>query len=223
MRADVKIGVITGLIMLVCMVSYYSSRETDAPVAVLRGQLPFDEDDYESKSRVRTPTPAVSSPTPRAMKLAKAPTSPTPVPKATPLTRTPSPKPTPAVKIHVVREGDTLSEIAKLHYESSALAQVIIDANPQIKDPNRLSIGQRLVIPVDAPPTRRESSSKSEIGESDQNTEFYIVQPGETFRGIAKKSYGDVNQWEKLFDANKKTVGGDKKGLRPGMRIRIPR
>lgn len=44
---------------------------------------------------------------------------------------------------HIVQRGETLSAIAKAY---GATAKAIIDAN-KIKDPNRLSIGQKLFIP----------------------------------------------------------------------------
>ncbi len=44
---------------------------------------------------------------------------------------------------HIVRQGETLSTIAKAY---NVTAKVIIDAN-KIKNPNRLSIGQKLFIP----------------------------------------------------------------------------
>jgi len=44
---------------------------------------------------------------------------------------------------HIVRQGETLSTIAKAY---NVTAKALIDAN-KIKDPNRLSIGQKIFIP----------------------------------------------------------------------------
>lgn len=48
--------------------------------------------------------------------------------------------------IHQVRSGDTLGKIARKHYGDASLYSLIVSAN-QIADPDRLKIGQRLVIP----------------------------------------------------------------------------
>lgn len=48
------------------------------------------------------------------------------------------------MKIHVVKKGDTLFEIAKKH--GVGLEQ-LIEANPQIADPNRIDVGTKVRIP----------------------------------------------------------------------------
>jgi len=51
-------------------------------------------------------------------------------------------------RFHVVRRGDTLSEISQTYYGSSAKWRKIFDANKEtIKSPDRLSPGQKLIIP----------------------------------------------------------------------------
>ena len=71
-----------------------------------------------------------------------APTLPlTPAPSLTPGT---SPAPSQDATTYVVRKGDTLTAIAKrLHVTLRALQA----ANPQVKDPTKLQIGDKLVIP----------------------------------------------------------------------------
>ncbi len=55
-----------------------------------------------------------------------------------------------AMRIIVVRPGDTLSKIAKRAYGSAMAYDRIFDANPNlINDPNRIYIGQRLRVPLD--------------------------------------------------------------------------
>jgi len=61
----------------------------------------------------------------------------------------PTPTPTPAPVIHVVKGGDTLSEISQ---EYKVSMEVILGANPQVTNPNDLRIGERLVIPNVLPP-----------------------------------------------------------------------
>lgn len=50
----------------------------------------------------------------------------------------------PAEQVYIVRNGDTLSEIAARFGTS---VQAIMQANPQIQNPNLIYAGQRLVIP----------------------------------------------------------------------------
>ena len=48
----------------------------------------------------------------------------------------------------VVKPGDTLSGISKMFYGNAKYYDVILRANPQIKDPKKLKVGMKLVIPA---------------------------------------------------------------------------
>jgi LysM repeat protein len=77
--------------------------------------------------------------------------SPTPVPspsvEATPIpTATPVPEPTP--ETYVVKSGDSLSKIASSYGLS---VDELLAANPQIKDPNKIQVGDEIVIPQPVP------------------------------------------------------------------------
>jgi LysM repeat protein len=65
---------------------------------------------------------------------------------------TPSaPQAAPTSQVYVVKKGDTLSKIAE-HF--GVTLQALRAANPEIKNPNKPAIGDKLVIPVrssDAP------------------------------------------------------------------------
>jgi len=79
---------------------------------------------------------------------------------------------------YYVRSGDTLKGIAiKFHTTVDELLRL----NPQIRDPNLIKTGQRLVVPRRAPGTG--------IGGGGINapagTQVYIIQPGDTLKGIA--------------------------------------
>jgi len=56
---------------------------------------------------------------------------------------------TPAVKHYQVREGDTLSSIAKKFYDDASKYLVIYEANKDLigDDPNLIKVGQELKIP----------------------------------------------------------------------------
>lgn len=85
---------------------------------------------------------AQATPTPTAMPKS------TPAPSATPTTppaekETPTPKPT--QKVHIVQPGDTLWRIAQSY---GVDINVLIAANPDIKNPNLIQTGQKIVIPA---------------------------------------------------------------------------
>lgn len=57
------------------------------------------------------------------------------------------------MKIHIVKSGDTLYELSKKYNVS---LQKIIEANPGIQDPNKLLVGMKVKIPVEAKPVTPE-------------------------------------------------------------------
>lgn len=72
--------------------------------------------------------------------------SPTPV-ATEDVTAAPSPTavPAPTPQVYVVAKGDTMSKIAK---KFGLTVEEIMTANPQIKNPNKIKIGDQVTIPV---------------------------------------------------------------------------
>ena len=71
----------------------------------------------------------------------------TPSPSASPtsdISPSPTPTPTPALRTYIVKQGDSLGEIATQYLISM---EVIMSANPQIKNPNLIKAGDVLIIP----------------------------------------------------------------------------
>jgi len=52
-------------------------------------------------------------------------------------------------------------------------------------------------------------------------TGFHIVRKGETLSDISRKYYGSANKWQKILDANTKTIK-DANRIRPGTKLIIP-
>jgi hypothetical protein len=68
----------------------------------------------------------------------------TPIAEETP-TPAPTPIPEPTPTIYVVKKGDTMSKIAN---KFNLTVDEVLAANPQIKNPNKISIGDEVTIPV---------------------------------------------------------------------------
>ena len=51
--------------------------------------------------------------------------------------------------------------------------------------------------------------------------EIYVVQPGDTLGGIAKKVYGDFRLWQHIFEANRDKLSNPSY-IRVGMELLIP-
>ena len=71
----------------------------------------------------------------------------TPTPSASPtsdVSPSPTPTPTPAPRTYIVKQGDSLGGIAAQYLISM---EVIMSANPQIKNPNLIKAGDVLIIP----------------------------------------------------------------------------
>lgn len=111
----------------------------------------------------------------------------------------PAPEPVPVAKPapaesgwYVVQAGDILGRIAVKHGVSR---QAILDANPSIKDPNKLKIGQKIKIPprgtgiTDKPKTSKKAATapkaKKTLPAKDGYT-VYTVKKGDILGRIAK-------------------------------------
>lgn len=87
----------------------------------------------------------------------------TPPPSATASAATTTPKPSiaaPTPQIYTVQSGDTFSGIATKFGLTMAQLQA---ANPQIKDPNKLQIGDKVTIPATTPSSVPNASAPSSL------------------------------------------------------------
>lgn len=50
----------------------------------------------------------------------------------------------------------------------------------------------------------------------------YTVQSGDTLWGIAQRAYGDPEDWDTIYDANKGVVGNNPNLIYPGQKLQIP-
>ena len=56
-----------------------------------------------------------------------------------------TPEPAPSAQVYVIKEKDTLSKVAK---RFGITLEELLAANPDIKNPDKISIGQQIVIPI---------------------------------------------------------------------------
>ena len=71
----------------------------------------------------------------------------------------PTEAPSPTAKVYVVKPGDTLNKIAKRY---NLTVDQLLAANKQIKNPNRIAVGDEIVIPVISAPSDVIDTSSAE-------------------------------------------------------------
>ena len=115
-------------------------------------------------------------------------------------------------KRHTVRSGESLGTIARQYGVSAKSIQTV----NKLRNPNRIAVGQNLVIPV----AGHESASRSLAATSGgkpqaKRPQTHAVRSGQTLSGIAKR-YGvrvsDLKRWNGIENANR---------IRPGQRLKL--
>jgi len=56
----------------------------------------------------------------------------------------------------------------------------------------------------------------------DGGGQVYVVQPGDTLSGIARQAYGNPNLWNRIYQANRSTIGPNPGAIYPGQQLVIP-
>lgn len=119
--------------------------------------------------------------------------------------------------IYVIQNGDSLSKIAARHGVKTAELQELNN----IADPNKIRIGQKLILPAYAKPSQSKPSAEkvasaaaSATASADDGT--YVVKSGDALSKIAKKfgvKQADLMAANGIKDANK---------IRIGQKLKIP-
>jgi membrane-bound lytic murein transglycosylase D len=109
---------------------------------------------------------------------------------------------------HKVRKGETLAKIAGKY---SVSVHAIQSVN-RIRDANRISVGQTLVIPVAGQPSSQTTLTSSAGGAATKRKRAtsHVVRKGETLSQIAEKykvKTSDLIRWNGLRSANRIRVG----------------
>lgn len=151
---------------------------------------------------------------------------------------TPQPAKVPEPTKHIIASGDTLSAIADRYYSDGRKADLILAANPSLKNPRNLKIGTEIIIPP-VGETIGQSGARSSLGADslvsadrsggvqparnvESSGKTYTVQQGDTLYGISQRVYGAGSKWETILKNNRALLRGDPKRLAPGMVLQIP-
>ena len=65
------------------------------------------------------------------------------------------------------------------------------------------------------------SSSAPRHTDTGSTQHTYTVKDGDTLSAIAKREYGDANEWKRIFEANKDILKDPDK-IYPGQKLKIP-
>jgi nucleoid-associated protein YgaU len=77
-------------------------------------------------------------------------------------------------------------------------------------------------VPASPSPAARSTPAPGEPTPVPAVAAEYIVQEGDTMRGVAEKVYGDANLWPRIYDANRDLIGANPDAVQVGMHLRIP-
>jgi nucleoid-associated protein YgaU len=142
MQRDLKIGLVVGLVLAAIAAVWLSTR----PSLSIKARM----QEPDSATPRETATPPHSPDTESQQEaIDKQPRFTMGLPDtASTETTTPEQEKIETRKFHVVRKGETLSDISYRYYGSAAKWQKILNANHKtIEDPHKLRPGTRLIIP----------------------------------------------------------------------------
>jgi membrane-bound lytic murein transglycosylase D len=113
---------------------------------------------------------------------------------------------------HTVKPGETLGTVAKQYGVSANAIQTV----NKIRNVNRISVGQNLVIPVDGDSSGSRSLASSTGGSpASKRPQTHKIKSGQTLSGIAKTHgvrMSDLKRWNNLKNANR---------IRPGQKLKL--
>lgn len=147
------------------------------------------------------------------------PPTPDPVPVATPVSAPAAPG---AASVYVVQDGDIFGRIAQKHGVSQ---KALLDANPGLKDPNKIRIGQKLNVPprgtglgASAPKKTAKKAAQKKAATLPPKAGYtvYVVQEGDILGRIANRHKTTVKA---IQEAN---GIADPTKLRAGTAIYVP-
>ena len=67
------------------------------------------------------------------------------------------------------------------------------------------------------------SSTAPSAPPQDAGEETYTVKKGDSLSKIAKRVYGDAQQWRRIYEANRGIIGDNPDLIQPGQALKLPR
>ena len=67
------------------------------------------------------------------------------------------------------------------------------------------------------------SSTAPSAPARDAVEETYTVKKGDSLSKIAKRVYGDAQEWRKIYEANRAIIGDNPDRIEPGQALKLPR
>lgn len=113
------------------------------------------------------------------------------------------------------------TEGVKINVENSKVTISGEVPSQEIKEKVGVALGNvKGISDIDNQITVTNSNATNSTGEQ-REERYYTVKQGDTLSGIAKAMYGDANQYNKIFEANKPMLTHPDK-IYPGQVLRIP-
>jgi len=123
-----------------------------------------------------------------------------------------------------IESGDTFSSIALRLYDDESKWVSIAQANPLI-DPMRLKVGQMIRLPLgDTTGRQRDDRARElrrQLAQPGAAPRIIIVESGDTLSDIARRAYGQANDWPLIYRSNRNRLAHPDR-IRPGMHLTIP-
>jgi len=88
-------------------------------------------------------------------------------------------------------------------------------------DFSNVQSGSSSTAPEPAAPPVPDLGTTGTTGQTAQD-DTYVVVAGDSLSKIAKRQYGDMNQWRRIYEANQDQIK-DPDLIHPGQKLRIPR
>lgn len=128
----------------------------------------------------------------------------------------PQPGPIAVERVHVVKRGETMSEIAEEELGSVAFLDQLRRANPGVID-DKLNVGQKLKLPAAGKRTAKTGGARAKVGSSYVE---YTIKPGDVLERIAIRELGSRQRVADILALNDGLVPNK---LQPGKPIRLPK
>ena len=129
----------------------------------------------------------------------------------------PPPTTQPATAQHKVAPGDTLGAIAHRYLGRASRWREVWQANPWLRQPRHLRVGQTLTIPIGV---RDQIPTSVTPRQTTPTSGLYTVQAGDSLGSIAHQQWGSAILWKRLWQANPTLSNPDQ--IRVGQRLVIP-